>query len=136
MPKLPRDVKRHLKAQAPWARPLLKALITLMQEHAPEARLYLHLKQPCWEQDGLLCYALTAARHISFGFFKGAALKDPEGLLEGSGKGNRHIKLRPGKPLPEDQLVEWIKEAVEQASPPASGPWPAACATSPAVIQA
>lgn len=32
--------------------------------------------------------------HVNIGFFQGAALEDPEGLLEGSGKAMRHVKLR------------------------------------------
>ena len=34
--------------------------------------------------------------HASVGFFHGASLPDPAGLLEGSGKYMRHVKLRPG----------------------------------------
>jgi hypothetical protein len=33
--------------------------------------------------------------HVNVGFFYGAALADPAGLLEGSGKRMRHVKLRP-----------------------------------------
>lgn len=34
--------------------------------------------------------------HVNVGFFHGAALQDPAGLLEGTGKYMRHVKLRPG----------------------------------------
>jgi hypothetical protein len=33
--------------------------------------------------------------HVNVGFFLGAELPDPGGLLEGSGKFMRHVKLRP-----------------------------------------
>jgi hypothetical protein len=33
--------------------------------------------------------------HVNVGFFNGAALEDPAGLLEGSGKRMRHVKLLP-----------------------------------------
>ena len=33
---------------------------------------------------------------MNVGFYHGAALDDPAGLLEGSGKRMRHVKLRPG----------------------------------------
>jgi hypothetical protein len=36
------------------------------------------------------------AAHVSVGFFQGSELRDPAGLLEGSGKFMRHVKLRPG----------------------------------------
>jgi hypothetical protein len=35
--------------------------------------------------------------HVNLGFFHGASLPDPAGLLEGSGKSMRHVKLRPGR---------------------------------------
>jgi hypothetical protein len=38
--------------------------------------------------------AFTA--HVNIGFFCGAELPDPAGLLEGAGKFMRHVKLRPG----------------------------------------
>jgi len=45
------------------------------------------------------------------GFFHGAALADPAGLLEGSGKSMRHVKLRPGEPLDEDALDDLVAKA-------------------------
>jgi len=37
--------------------------------------------------------------HVNVGFFRGADLEDAEGLLEGTGKRMRHVKLRPGAEL-------------------------------------
>jgi hypothetical protein len=34
---------------------------------------------------------------VNVGFFCGASLADPAGLLEGSGKRMRHVKLTPGR---------------------------------------
>jgi len=33
---------------------------------------------------------------VNVGFFRGAQLSDAKGLLEGTGKFMRHVKLRPG----------------------------------------
>lgn len=41
-------------------------------------------------------YVNVFASHVNVGFFRGAALPDPAGLLEGTGKFMRHVKLRPG----------------------------------------
>jgi hypothetical protein len=35
--------------------------------------------------------------HANVGFYYGAMLADPAGLLEGEGKRMRHVKLRPGR---------------------------------------
>ena len=39
-------------------------------------------------------YILPHAKWINLGFFKGADLPDPEGLLEGTGAKMRHVKVR------------------------------------------
>ena len=41
-------------------------------------------------------YVNVFTAHVNVGFFHGAALPDPDGLLEGTGKFMRHVKLRPG----------------------------------------
>jgi len=41
-------------------------------------------------------YVNVFTSHVNVGFYQGAGLKDPEGLLEGSGKFMRHVKLWPG----------------------------------------
>lgn len=39
-------------------------------------------------------YAMPHRAHVNLGFFRGIHLPDPEGLLEGTGKVLRHVKLR------------------------------------------
>ena len=46
-------------------------------------------KTACW-----YAYAMPHRAHVNLGFFHGVALPDPEGLLEGTGKRLRHVKLR------------------------------------------
>ena len=41
-------------------------------------------------------YVNVFRAHVNVGFFHGAELEDPTGLLEGSGKRMRHVKLKPG----------------------------------------
>lgn len=40
-------------------------------------------------------YVNSFKNHVNVGFFYGAELEDTAGLLEGSGKRMRHVKLRP-----------------------------------------
>jgi len=46
--------------------------------------------------DAPFAYVNVFKAHANVGFFHGSALQDPAGLLEGSGKRMRHVKLRPG----------------------------------------
>ena len=41
-------------------------------------------------------YVGVFTAHVSVGFFQGASLPDPAGLLQGTGKFMRHVKLRQG----------------------------------------
>ncbi len=50
-------------------------------------------------EDAPFCYVNSFKSHVNVGFFYGAALRDPAGLLEGSGKRMRHVKLNPGRKL-------------------------------------
>ena len=56
-------------------------------------------------------YVNAFAAHVNVGFFQGASLKDPAGLLEGSGKRMRHVKIRWGEPVNTDALTELITAA-------------------------
>ena len=47
-------------------------------------------------RDAAFAYVGAYKGHVSVGFFHGADLPDPNGLLEGAGKAMRHVKLRPG----------------------------------------
>lgn len=49
--------------------------------------------------------------HVNVAFFRGAELDDPTGLLEGTGKFMRHVKLRPGEEVDADDLRNLIQSA-------------------------
>jgi hypothetical protein len=50
-------------------------------------------------EDAPFGYVNVFKTHLNVGFFQGAALEDPAGLLEGAGKRMRHVKLRPEAPV-------------------------------------
>lgn len=45
--------------------------------------------------DAAFAYVNAFRAHVNVGFFRGAELPDPGGLLEGAGKLMRHVKIRP-----------------------------------------
>jgi hypothetical protein len=49
--------------------------------------------------DAAFGYVNVFRSHVNVGFFLGAELDDPTGLLEGTGKRMRHVKVRPGSDL-------------------------------------
>jgi len=49
-------------------------------------------------EDAPFGYVNAFKSHVNVGFFNGASLEDPAGVLEGSGKRMRHVKLVLGRP--------------------------------------
>jgi hypothetical protein len=45
--------------------------------------------------DAAFAYVNAFTAHVNVGFFCGAEIPDPTGLLEGTGRFMRHVKLRP-----------------------------------------
>jgi len=62
-------------------------------------------------EDAQFGYVNTFKNHVNVGFFYGALLEDPAGLLEGSGKRMRHVKLQPGADLDAASLRNLIDAA-------------------------
>lgn len=56
-------------------------------------------------------YVNTFADHVNVGFYFGAVLEDPSGLLEGSGKFMRHVKVRVGTFAHQSELQKLVREA-------------------------
>ena len=61
--------------------------------------------------DAAFAYVNAFSAHVNVGFFQGASLEDPAGLLQGSGKRMRHVKLRWGEPANEAALNDLIAAA-------------------------
>jgi hypothetical protein len=57
-------------------------------------------------------------RYVTLFFARGLELADPDGLLEGSGKGVRHVKLRPVSRLESREVSALIDAALAIATPP------------------
>jgi hypothetical protein len=64
-------------------------------------------------KDVPFAYLNVFKAHANVGFFLGAELKDPAGLLEGDGKRMRHVKVQPGAPLDSKALGALIQESYE-----------------------
>jgi hypothetical protein len=62
-------------------------------------------------EDAPFGYVNAFKSHVNVGFFYGAVLEDPAGLLEGSGKRMRHVKLGPGRQLNATALSALIDTA-------------------------
>ena len=84
-----------LSAQSDVLGALARKWFDAMRECGRDVRELMHDGCPvaCIE-DAPFGYVNVFTHHMNVGFYHGAALDDPAGLLEGSGKRMRHVKLR------------------------------------------
>src|SRR5207248_2376195 len=61
--------------------------------------------------DAAFAYVNAFNAHVNVGFFRGAEIADPKGLLEGTGRFMRHVKLRPGRDFNSTALTKLIEVA-------------------------
>ena len=62
------------------------------------------------------CYVLPYNKWVNLGFYHGAGLDDPHGLLEGTGAKMRHVKIRTMTDCEQPTLVTLIKTALSERS--------------------
>lgn len=87
-------------------RALVEPWFDAMRGCGPDVSEILHDGMPtaCFG-DAAFAYVAAFSSHASIGFFHGASLADPAGLLEGGGKRMRHVKLRWNR-SPEPEILE------------------------------
>lgn len=61
--------------------------------------------------DAAFAYVDVFKAHVNVGFYCGSELPDPQGLLQGTGKFMRHVKLKPGEAIDEAALGRLIEVA-------------------------
>jgi hypothetical protein len=61
--------------------------------------------------DAAFGYVNAFTAHVNVGFFRGAELADPAGLLEGTGKFMRHVKIGPDREVDAAALLKLIQAA-------------------------
>ncbi len=84
----------------------------VMRNCGDDVRELLHDGQPtACVADAAFAYVDAFKAHVNVGFFGGAELDDPNGLLEGTGKFMRHVKLRPESEVDATALLKLINTA-------------------------
>jgi hypothetical protein len=90
-------VDAWLDSRDPALGALARAWFVCMRGCGADVRELLHDGHPtACVGDAAFAYTNAFTAHVNVGFFQGASLADPAGLLEGDGKSMRHVKLRPG----------------------------------------
>jgi hypothetical protein len=101
-----------MKAHAGDLGAIARQWFAVMRKCGDEVRELLHDGCPvACLGDAPFGYVNVFTSHVNVGFFHGAALPDPAGLLQGTGKFMRHVKLKPGTPTNAGALGRLIEAA-------------------------
>ena len=85
----------YLADQPPKNKTIIKALRAFVKRTAPKLEESVKWGNGCWVNGKApVAYVYSDKGYVQFGFFRGAALEDKKGLLEGKGQYVRHIKVR------------------------------------------
>ena len=84
----------------------------VMRACGDDVRELLHDGHPtACVDDAAFGYVNVFKAHVNVGFFRGAEIFDPHGILEGTGKFMRHVKLRPEHEVEAGALSALIETA-------------------------
>ena len=101
-----------LAAQRDDLRTLAETWFACMRQQGGDVRELMHDGCPtACVGDAAFAYVGAFRDHVNVGFFFGALLVDPTGMLEGTGKRGRHVKLRPGRELDSTALQGLVDAA-------------------------
>ncbi len=105
-------ISSWIAAQPAELRAIAESWFARMRCSGPDVHELMHdgFATACVD-DAPFAYVGVFTAHVNVGFFQGATLPDPAGLLQGNGKRMRHVKLEPHRALDEAALGALIGEA-------------------------
>src|SRR5690348_16457177 len=102
--------------QAPKNRAMIAALRRFVKREAPKLEESVKWGNGCWLKDGTpVAYVYSAPDHVQLGFFSGASLDDPKGLLRGKGAYVRHIRLERSADIEPGAFRALLEQATSKA---------------------
>ncbi|MEO1020475.1 MAG: DUF1801 domain-containing protein [Pseudomonadota bacterium] len=92
--------------------PLMEALRTFINKTMTGATEGMSYGAPVFfnARKAPVIYLYGSKDHVNFGFLKSAKLSDPKGILQGSGRPSKHVKIYPDEPIDTAMLREFIDQ--------------------------
>jgi hypothetical protein len=107
-----KSVDEYVAGLDPQQAKVVNLLRAIVRKSAPGASESIKWSQPVFELNGPVCWIKANKAHVSFGFWRGRALKSARGLIESSGSKMGHIKLRGKDDIQVPLFLRIVKEAV------------------------
>jgi hypothetical protein len=102
----------YIGGQSPKNQAIIRALRRFVKRVEPGLSEAVKWGNGCWiGKDGPVAYVYSDTEYVQLGFFRGSSLRDPAGLLEGSGRYVRHIKVRSPSAIDRRAFAPLLREA-------------------------
>ncbi len=108
-----KKVDAYIAQAAPFARPILERIRRAFHEGCPDLQERIKWGAPSFEKDGIVGGMAAFKAHASFGFWRGAELEDPHGILKNKGTASFMAeKFTSISELPPHELlVDYVRRA-------------------------
>ena len=97
----------------PEFQPVVAAIRSLMKEAAPDAREMMSYGLPMYIQRLTVAWISPSKTGITFSFMRGVGFEDKYGLLRGSAKHARYVKVKRVGDVNKPALKYYVKQALK-----------------------
>ncbi len=105
-------VEQYVNGHKGWQKEVLTSLRGIVQGVAPDIEESIMWSQPVFSVNGPVCFFKAYKDYVTFGFWRGTELSDPDGLLSGDLTMMRTMTLRSAKDIRRDVFEGMVKQAV------------------------
>ncbi|HEX5590087.1 MAG TPA: DUF1801 domain-containing protein [Candidatus Limnocylindrales bacterium] len=107
-----KTIDGYIASLSDWRGTAVRQLHEAIGAAAPDATAAIKWAQPVYSSNGPFAYIKAFPRSVNVGFWRGAELPDPDGLLEGDGDRMRHVTLRSLEAVDAAAIDAFAREAV------------------------
>ena len=107
-----KTVDSWMEELGPSLREIAQTLRGIILQAVPDISESIKWGTPNYAKSGHVCYLAANKGHINLGFFNGAGLNNPDGLIEGTGAKMRHVKVRTLEDIRPEVFAALVQEAV------------------------
>lgn len=133
------ETDKYIAKAAPFARPILEKIRQAFHAASPDVDETIKWSAPHFEKNGILGSLGAFKQHVTWVFWKGKLMDDPEGLIQPMGESGPlgGIKFRDVSELPSKKtMIAYVREAIRLNEEGVVAPHPARKPVAPVKVPA
>lgn len=103
------QITQYINAANNEQKEIMTSVRSILHQHVKDVKEEFKWSRPVFKTTDIFAYLQSNKNHVNLGFYKDLdKLEDPNGLLEGTGKNMRHIKLKSVSDIDPELLRQWF----------------------------